>query len=320
VDRREKILQHIDVATQRGLEIGPLHHPFVTRDEGEVFYVDHADTEALRAKYEGHDDVVDIVDVDFVWGDGTLAEAVGSAAPFDYVIASHVVEHTPDLVGWLRQIADVLVPGGMLGLVVPDKRFCFDRRRSTTELPAVVAAHLEGRTRHTLESIFDFYLHIATADTAALWRREHPDPDEPLHFDTAIEFCEKAAASGEYVDVHSWTFTPRTFVAVLDGLFELDLLPFRFASFHPTPPFDLEFICTLERLGDDLAAAERRELQRRSLPTVDDGFEALDDSAPPPGTVPMLVSPKEASLLERKRRVLTAARSGLAAVRRRRRV
>ncbi len=39
---------------------------------------------------------------------------------FDIVFASHVVEHTTSLVHFLRSCTELLVPGGVLALVVPD--------------------------------------------------------------------------------------------------------------------------------------------------------------------------------------------------------
>ena len=144
-DRRARLLERIDVDNQRGLELGPLHNPLIERDGTQVLYVDHADTATLRRKYEGHD-VGEIVDVDVVW-DRRLASALGDRAPVGYVVASHVIEHVPDLVGWLGELAEVLATGGALSLAIPDKRFCFDRRRAESRLGEVIEAHLQARLR-----------------------------------------------------------------------------------------------------------------------------------------------------------------------------
>ena len=57
--------------------------------------------------------------VDYVWGDRTLVEAVGQGVYFDYLVASHVVEHVPDMIGWFGEIPAVLKAGGVLSLVFP---------------------------------------------------------------------------------------------------------------------------------------------------------------------------------------------------------
>ena len=83
-----------------GVEIGPLANPIVSRDDGRIIYVDHQNAEGLRQKYANNPDVavMDIVDVDAIWGSNTLQEAIGPGVAVDYVVASHVVEHVPDLI------------------------------------------------------------------------------------------------------------------------------------------------------------------------------------------------------------------------------
>ena len=112
---RAKLLAMIDVAGGRGLEIGALMKPIVTRDMGRIEYVDRASTEELRRWYanQGHVDPSEVVEVDHVWGSQTLLDCVGGQRSYDYVVASHVIEHIPDLLGWLQEIASVLADGGM---------------------------------------------------------------------------------------------------------------------------------------------------------------------------------------------------------------
>ncbi|MCY7273284.1 MAG: class I SAM-dependent methyltransferase [Phormidesmis sp. CAN_BIN44] len=67
-----------------------------------------------------------IVDVDYVWGEKSLIDLLETEAPLDYVIASHVIEHVPDFIGWLSEVRGILKPGGILSLAIPDKRQCLD--------------------------------------------------------------------------------------------------------------------------------------------------------------------------------------------------
>ena len=264
IDRRVRILERIDVANQRGLELGPLHHPIVERDGTQVLYVDHADTATLRQKYEGHD-IGEIVEVDVVW-DRRLAAALGERGPVGYVVASHVIEHVPDLVGWLAEVAEVLAVGGVLSLAIPDKRFCFDRRRAETQLADVVEAHLQARRRPSARQVFDFWSGLHEIDTAAAWAGTLDD-DTPLGQDElALQKMSEAGASTDYVDVHCWVFTPRSFLDVLGRLMALGMVPaFALAAFHPTEPGTLEFHASLERLADDLPIEERRRRQEAAL-------------------------------------------------------
>ena len=158
-DRTESLLSSIDVASSKGLELGPLAKPVVRRDMGDVRYLDHVDTDALRARYATHDgfDVDAIVPIDYVSINGSIHDAVSPDIPFDYVIASHVIEHVPDLIGWLRDIRGVLRDDGVLSLAIPDHRRCFDALRSPTVTADVIDAHLTKPTIPTPRQVFDHY-------------------------------------------------------------------------------------------------------------------------------------------------------------------
>ncbi len=156
MDRRGLFLKHIADVGRVGVEIGALNRPAVTRDDADVRYLDHVDTAGLRRKY--HDDpavdVSQIVDVDHVWQGEPLSTVIGDDARLDFFVASHVIEHVPNLIGWLNEVHGVLRPGGRLLLIVPDKRFTFDARRRCTELTDVIEDYLEDRRRPSCRHIF----------------------------------------------------------------------------------------------------------------------------------------------------------------------
>jgi hypothetical protein len=110
ISRADKIRALIDPKAQKGLEIGALNNPTIHPSEGTVYYVDHLPTDELKEKYSADPNVNidDIVPVEYVWGDKTLVEAVGQGSYFDYLVASHVVEHIPDMIGWFGEISAVL--------------------------------------------------------------------------------------------------------------------------------------------------------------------------------------------------------------------
>ena len=151
-----------DFSHGRGFELGPLFNPIVSRSEADVRYVDVFDTEQLRTSYT-HDPNVDIskiVDVDVRLGrdDGsvaTLSEALGPEAPFDWAMASHVVEHVPDLIGWLADVAAVVADGGVLVLAVPDKRYTFDIHRPLTTTGQLLEAHEAHVDRPGTRAVYD---------------------------------------------------------------------------------------------------------------------------------------------------------------------
>jgi Methyltransferase domain len=245
-DRTDLLLRSIDVRTSKGLELGPLANPVVRRDMGDVRYLDHVDTDSLRARYEAHDgfDVDAIVPIDYV-SDGSIRDAVAADVPFDYVIASHVIEHVPDLVAWLRDIRSILRDDGVLSLAIPDHRRCFDALRSPTVTAEVIHAHLTHATTPSPRHVFDHYSSAVAWHGYIAWEEEPPFAElVPVHSEEeALERATAAAASDDYLDVHCWVFTPTSFVRLIGALQRLHLVPFSLD--HHTETIGGEFFATL---------------------------------------------------------------------------
>ena len=74
------------------------------------------------AKYIGSGvNVANIEEVDFVWRGEPLSQLIGRKGCYDWIIASHVIEHSPDLISFLGQCEMLLKDDGVLSLIVPDK-------------------------------------------------------------------------------------------------------------------------------------------------------------------------------------------------------
>jgi SAM-dependent methyltransferase len=246
--RSEKILHCIDVATQVGAEIGPLDRPIVTRSMGQIRYVDHDTTEALRAKYADPANQVvlhNIVEVDYVWGKKSMVELFEPEAPLDYVIASHVIEHVPNLIGWLYELRAILKPGGILSLAIPDKRQCFDYNRQLTQAADVIDAYLFDRKMPTPRQIFDYLSSAVNLRGNIAW--DGPTNRAELAHCHSIEeswnATKDAFTSGNYSDAHCWVFTPVSFFQLLRDLTALKLLQFEVAHFYNTE--GCEFLVSL---------------------------------------------------------------------------
>jgi SAM-dependent methyltransferase len=248
--KRERLLNGLDVSLLSGVEIGPLSRPIIRREDSDVYYVDHCSTEELREKYAGdHEHIEGIEDVDFVWGDSSLAELLGHRAPLDYVVASHVIEHVPDLCGWLQEMADVLKIGGNLLLIVPDKRFTFDLFRQLSSFEEVREAWTGHRRRPGLRLIMDHFVHVSHANTHALWDDYSvADHSSRVHGPEFLDLAYRQYGEGKYVDVHCWVFTPWHFLRIVGRMVEEMGLPFDLRFFLPTPRHDLEFYVQLEKV------------------------------------------------------------------------
>ena len=281
MDRRQRVLNLVLPRGRTGVEIGPLAHPLILKGDGDVLYADHMPTEALRHHYRSHptlgpEGIDGIVPVDIVLGEGGLPRALGARGPVDYIVASHVVEHIPDPIGWLAEAATVLREGGVFCLIVPDKRFTFDHFRNPTSVGALVAAHLQRLRRPPLSIVYEHFARASMIDRRAVWQGR-PVALKPLTGGPAAAFeaAERIARQDTYVDVHCSVFTPFSFAGLLGEVLGLGLLPFECAALEPTREREDEFFVLL-RKRTDLAPAARAE----SVPRLD---PRRHDALPRPG-------------------------------------
>jgi SAM-dependent methyltransferase len=272
-------------ANARGLEIGAHTNPVAGLSP---FYTDAV------ADYAGTAGRVDfLADARALpITDGTL----------DYLCSSHVLEHLPDPIAALHEWHRVLRPGGLLYLVVPDKRFTFDEPRAVTTVEHLLRDFQEG----TLET--DAAVHIDEFVYQTNWSMLSPNKasaaDQPEHQANTRAYYLRELAQGRPIDIHFHTFTPESLQALL-----------RAAGF----------------IGGNNARFKPLAQAERYPPGRDDGIGMLlqrIDSAVPPGraeetfTLPSpspntpslpLVCPISLSPLrpEKGGRSLLAARSGL---------
>ena len=260
----------------RGLEIGPGYNPLLPKLGGyNVQTADYTDADGLRAKYIGnpHIDPARIEDIDYVLGEGrTLADVVGEPSAFDYVVASHVIEHTPDMLGFLQSCQVLLKPGGVLLLAVPDKRHCFDVLQSLTSTGAVLQAHIDGRTRPTAGAVFDDVALNAVRADAIGWGA---DDSRPMQFfatlDAAAYAYKTARQSTEYRDVHVWRFVPSSFRLIINDLHAIGELRLREDRFYDS--VGNEFYVTL---SDDAAGCPVDRLTLAKLALAEQASIILD--------------------------------------------
>jgi hypothetical protein len=267
--RRDKLLTNLDLSNRVGLEIGALASPLVKPSEGRILFVDHAHTQTIRTKYANDKSVKpeDIVEIDAVWGERTLQECIGHDKKVDYVIASHVIEHVPDLITWLAEIQEVLTRDGSLRLAVPDRRYTFDYLRTESRLPDVLEAYLL-KARRPLPRLIMEHCHMArVVDLESAWcgnldwRELQPMGDAI----TGIELAKDSIVNGTYHDVHCWIFTPISFAKLFRQLAEIDLIGFACERFFETPKNVFEFYVHLSPCADKSQILESWDRMRRDL-------------------------------------------------------
>lgn len=285
MDRVEKALHALDLSG-RGLEIGPSYNPLVSKVSGHrIETVDHAEQAELIAKYRGmgmdQERLDKIEPVDHLWHGGSLLDVISDHGGYDYIIASHFIEHTVDLIRFLQDCQVLLRDGGLLSLVVPDKRFCFDRFQPLSTLGDVLDAAAAGSTFHTPGPLVDHQVYACTSGGALTWSTDYHAPLQ-LQFENlagAAEAWQNGLAQKEYFDTHRWKFTPTSFDLLIADLAGLGQHEFGMLEQFPTEGF--EFFVTLVKGGanseprDRLAALRQieAELAEAGSP-VRDGTDA----------------------------------------------
>lgn len=243
--RKRLLLSGLDVAQLRGLEIGALSSPLVEKNEGFVRYVDHASTSELATKYAGQIDARNIRNVDYVWSTGQRLSTVLQGETFDYIVASHVIEHVPNLIGWVNQLSECLSPGGSICLAVPDKRFTFDIARPLSTVGEMIQAHLLKSEVPSIKQIWDNF---------TLARNVQNGPDKRtapyLHSRSAAWELVTAVQDGQYVDCHCWIFTPRSFVDAFEALVFHKLVSVAPTWMQTTIEGEHEFLVRLQKTGE----------------------------------------------------------------------
>jgi hypothetical protein len=264
------------------LEIAPFHRPTLRKPEFNVEYTDYATTEELCEKAPkdrglGSDAICPI---DFIWLPGRpLKNCAPREVQYDFVVASHVMEHVPDVLGWTQQILDVMKVGASLSLALPDHRGCFDVFRRTTEFREMLQAWMLAASTPTVGQIFDFLsknvaMPDLTKDGNSLrpfgenpdisdFRRNYPD-------ESAFHFAMRHFENSTYMDAHCSVFTAESFVDAFSTAARLGLLNIEISQ--PTLGWR-EFFVSLKKLGEPRV---RRENFR---PYFEQGNAVLDPLA-----------------------------------------
>ncbi len=251
MSREEKLLLHIK-REGRGIEVGPSHAPIAPKRSGyNVCIVDHADSKKLKEKYKDEDVALEnIEEVDFVWKGESYSELTGKTNFYDWIIASHVIEHTPNLVGFLNSCDEILNDSGVLSLAIPDVRFCFDHFRPISGLSKVLDAHFQNHTFHSSGSVTEFNLNHVRKDGHPGWGenvfvKEHYT--FPYSREKVTETLKKSLDSDEYIDCHAWCFTPHSFRLLIHDLYDLGFIRMKEVAFFPS--VGCEFFIALSRNG-----------------------------------------------------------------------
>jgi SAM-dependent methyltransferase len=215
----------------RILEIGPFANPLVSGEH--VSYADFLDTGALiaRAKALGID-YSKVPAIQYVLSQHPIAQITEK---FDCVLSCHCIEHQPNLIKHLSDVYGLLKSvGGKYVLLVPDKRYCFDRYIAESTIADIMNAYYDDKLVHTLKSVIEHRALMVHNDPGIHWN--DPLVQKPqvkaAHVEHAVN--EWRHSGGAYIDVHAWYFTPSSFKDIIGLLNEMGLTGFNLDVVYST--------------------------------------------------------------------------------------
>lgn len=135
-----------------GIEIGGLHFPLPVPPEVTVTYVDRFQMDDPNREHADMTPAMKSVIVD----DAEVLAKFQNASQ-DFLIANHVIEHCRDTLGTLKRWCDVVKPGGILYVAIPEKTQTFDRGRQITSLAHLICDNVEGPKRSDMEHYLDYF-------------------------------------------------------------------------------------------------------------------------------------------------------------------
>lgn len=165
----------------KGLEIGPLHRPMLRHSGMDVDYIDRCTVAELREHYPELNELP-LVEPTII-GDAETMQGIPDQQ-YDFLISAHVIEHMKNPLGSLAQWCRVVKPGGLLYLIVPDKRATFDKKRVRTTVSHMILDYQNPSSERDFEHYLDYAIHVhdKSGDAAILEAKRLIETDYSIHF------------------------------------------------------------------------------------------------------------------------------------------
>lgn len=228
----------------RVLEIGPFNAPLL-HGEG-VHYADFLSYQELVDRaIKLNIDPAGIPHIDYVLNKQPLVEINEN---YDLVISCHCIEHQPNFIEHLLGVYKLLSKRrGRYFLIIPDKRFCFDRNFSKSTIAEIIDAYENKRVAHSLKSIIEHRSMITHNNSTKHWSESGVQLEPDILLDGInLALKEWRSAHGAYIDVHAWYFTPQSFVKIIELLCQLNYISFEIEEIYPTRKNSHEFWAVLK--------------------------------------------------------------------------
>lgn len=272
--RHARITQFIN-KSQRGIEIAPWHSPIAPKKEGwNCLSLDIFDTETLRTRSQNDENldpkrVANVEDVDIVGSASDLEALIaarGEIGQFDYIVSSHNFEHLPNPIKFLQGCGNVLKPGGMLSMAIPDRRGTFDYFRPVTVLADWLRAFHQNQQQPDPYQIFAHQAADARYQGNIVFPQNIDPRGAQPNTKLRAHYAHLEQNHGEwrnnYADAHCSVFVPASFYLLAIELQYLGLSPFEVTQIEQTGGF--EFFVHMKNIGSQLQIDEQKFYQLRT--------------------------------------------------------
>jgi hypothetical protein len=169
------------------------------------------------------------------------------------------------MLGWLKEIGEVIKDNGILSLAIPDKRYTFDLLRDLSTPAMLIEAYFIHRRKPGPREVFDFAFRARTVDVVSAWKGTIDKATLPHFTDLQGAFDIAKYCLENYKDVHVNVFTPASFLDLMEIASRLELVDFTIVDFFETARNTVEFFVSMERVPRSLNQKEILSLQLGGL-------------------------------------------------------
>ena len=210
------------------LEIGPLNNPFFKKSEFDVYYSDIKNTDDVKERYEYFTDEKNIIPIDYVIEDSYENAFKDENIKFDYVFLSHVIEHIPNPIYFLKDVSKILKKKGKLCFLIPDKRYTIDHYRENSSFADWYDVFIRGEKNNTPRLVLDNRIDRVDESVASkFWNKKldkYPDIDAEFCLNSYQDYIDNF---DELIfDEHYWVFSDQSFLRILENLFKTNIVLF----------------------------------------------------------------------------------------------
>lgn len=139
----------------------------------------------------------------------------------DYVVASHVLEHVANPIAALAEWYRVVKPGGLIYLVVPNRRAAWDHRRELTTVAHLIDDFVQDTTARDATHIEEFSENVDWS----LFSPDTPEDEIPGQRAALARGLRETIARGEEINIHFHTFEPANLRELLETLAAAPVMP-----------------------------------------------------------------------------------------------